>query len=695
MSPVTPRGVCPESSRSRSLDAIVLPAQTAKSRTTYASAEHIFTSRLQEQKAQLPQQFLAFAVLADHMASELYSSLDPQKCDIRLLTVLPRERQPLTISPTTPVAGDNDKSTTAMDVRCTLKTESLNHRPSYIALSYTWGEEAPSATIWINSQPMLVRENLEIALRHIQMADRSTNVWIDAICINQEDDLEKSDQVRMMNKIYDRAVEVLVWLGPAKDDSDIAMERFEIIGKRAIEAGIQDFRASTDIPNWFSPDLDERLSRLKRSLNGLAESEGLELFHQAFVPFSKRSYWTRVWVLQEMSIPRCVTLLCGSKKLDVTTFIAASNFCAFARWSLSTRFILKDRFDSVTGEQLRSISSNPPSSGPNVLIGARRRYHSETGERESLRSLLQRTCLCGSVRSPLNAKDARDKIYGLLAIASDSDQLGILPDYKKPTIEVYTDVTRALIGRGQLSILTWCQQSKRIEGLPSWVPDFSSDIREACGEDAMTGALFCASGNTEFPGISKIPYTDKHSLGLCGIKVDIIANLGTTWNLPLNALFDSKTAQRLINEVEAFCKQSSLYTSHSKALDASMRVPCADQEIRGQSRRRASSSIRVQYDILRSQGARAYDLEAAQYRTAMTFQHDRKPFLSNEGHAGLAPCNAESGDHICIIFGSTVPLILRALPEEKFRLIGEAYVYGIMDGEWSDDDGEISTFFLD
>ena len=181
----------------------------------------------------------------------------------------------------------------------------------------------------------------------------------------------------------------------------------------------------------------------------------------------------------------------------------------------------------------------------------------------------------------------------------------------------------------------------RIEGLPSWVPDFSSDIREACGEDRTTGPLFCASGDMKFPGISTTSYTDKRSLSLRGTKVDIIADLGTAWNPPLNVPFDIEIAQRLINEVEAFCKQSSLYTSHSKALDASMRVPCADQEIHGQSRRR---SIRVQYDVLRWQGTRAYDLKAGQCRTAMTFQHDRKPFLSSKGHVGLGPVSAEPGD---------------------------------------------------
>lgn len=278
-------------------------------------------------------------------------------------------------------------------------------------------------------------------------------MWVDAICINQQNIPERNHQVQMMDKIYERAVEVLVWLGPAEHDSDKAMEKLEDIGKKAIEAGMQAFRASTDIPDWFSPQVDERLSRLRLSLNGLAEREGLELFHLSLVPLSKRAYWSRVWVVQEFSIPQNVTLICGTKKLDLTIFIAAFNFYAFARWTLNSRFTLEDRYDRVIGPQLRDISSNVPSTAPNSLIGARRRYHSETGERESLKFLLQRTCVCDSFRLPLEAKKSHDKIYGLLAMATDTNQLGILPDYKKPIVEVYTEVTRALIANGDISIL--------------------------------------------------------------------------------------------------------------------------------------------------------------------------------------------------------------------------------------------------
>ena len=125
-----------------------------------------------------------------------------------------------------------------------------------------------------------------------------------------------------------------------------------------------------------------------------------------------------------------------------------------------------------------------------------------------------------------------------------------------------------------------------------------------------------------------------------------------------------------------------------------MRIPCADQQVYGNTKRRASGSICSQYNKIRLIGEIEFDHDAALYRHAMTFQRDRRPFLSNSGHVGLAPARAEPGDCICIIFGSPVPFILRASTEGKFVLIGEAYVYGIMDGEWLDYDQAPLTFFI-
>ena len=627
------------------------------------------------------------------MASSLYRSLDPQKREIRVLTILPCGDHIRAVPLTQPEPADEDSSTNAAEIHCVLQTVSLEDKPPYTALSYTWGTDVPSTAVLINSKPVFVRRNLAAALHHLQQKDRSLNIWVDAICINQNDTKEKSRQVQMMAKIYERSMGVLVWLGPAADESDAAMEKLRDIGEKAIDAGMQDFR-TTDMPNWLDPDLDERLQRLKTSLDGLAEREGLETFHPALIPLSKRTYWSRIWVLQEFSLHKTVMIQCGSRRLDVTTFGTAFCFCAFAEWTLSTRSKLKDYRDPKSKFLSVSGKVNSPSGAPNQLFGTRRRYHSETGERENLCSLLERTCMSDYAVRSLNATDPRDKIYGLLGLATDSGQLGILPDYEKTIIEVYNDTSRKLIATGETSILSWCQQSTRMEGLPSWVADFASDIPTAYGANRSNDSLFSASSNTKFPGLSLSLPDDPYSIGLSGVKVGIITDLGSVWTPEIRPTWSWKGATRLIYEVEAFCGQSTLLNSPEQALDASMRIPCADQQYYGSTRRRAPSSIRSQYDKIRLMEGFGFDHDAFLYRHAMTFQRDRRPFLSNGGHVGLAPARAESGDCICIILGSPVPYILRASTEGKFVLIGEAYVHGIMDGEWLDHDHAPLTFLI-
>jgi hypothetical protein len=599
--------------------------------------------------------------------SRLYRSLDPRKHEFRILTILSSEDH-IPAVPPSQLRGGNDSSINAADIHCILQTASLDDEPSYTALSYVWGTDEPSTAVLINGKLVLVRKNLAAALRHLRQTDRSLNIWIDAICINQDDNEEKSHQVQMMGKIYKSCVEVLAWLGPADDESDTAMEKFESIGNKAIEAGIQDFRAA-DMANWFEPGGDERVCRIKVTLNELAVQEGRGLYHQSMIPFSKRDYWTRVWMVQEISLAPTVTIVCGSKRLSFTTFGAASNFVAFARWTLHTR--------SLSG------SGHAPSAAPNVLIGARRRYHLETGEQESLRSVLQRTCILRPAGNPLKATDARDKIYGLRGLASDSEKLGIRVDYDKSTTEVYADVARAMIADGHTTILAWCQQPTGVEQFPSWVPDFSSHIREPCGEDHLAGPLFCASGSTALSQISISQGADRYLLRLLGTKIDTIAELGTAWEPLVDSPFNRAGAQQLLNEVETFCNRSLLLCTPEQASDAKMRIPCADQAGLGAARSRASSSIREEYELLRlPETYTSQRVVNQQYEVAMGFQHHRKPFLSAEGYVGLVPAVAEIGDIIIIIFGATVPFVVRELDGGKVQLIGEAFVYGIMDGEF-------------
>ena len=152
--------------------------------------------------------------------------------NIRLLRLLPAE-----------------ESTSVL--QCELFEYSLQNsnnatRP-YEALSYVWGSEKTPRSVIMGKQNLKITENLHTALLHLRDHEIPRIFWIDAVCINQSDDIEKAQQIPLMAEIYARASRVVVWIGDAKDDSDQALEAIRAAGKtkahqppkRAISALLQ------------------------------------------------------------------------------------------------------------------------------------------------------------------------------------------------------------------------------------------------------------------------------------------------------------------------------------------------------------------------------------------------------------------------------------------------------------------------
>jgi len=93
----------------------------------------------------------------------------------------------------------------------------------YSALSWKWGDRTRMAVIYIEGKIFEVRHNLFADLQQLRHPALTVRLWVDAICINQDDDSEKSVQIPLMPKIYGLAHSVCVWLGEAANDSHLAM----------------------------------------------------------------------------------------------------------------------------------------------------------------------------------------------------------------------------------------------------------------------------------------------------------------------------------------------------------------------------------------------------------------------------------------------------------------------------------------
>ena len=188
-----------------------------------------------------------------------------------------------------PFSGHGSAKTLSAD----LKTVRLQQNESlasteFEALSYFWGTENADRTLFLNKIPFFIRPNLDAALREFCKGKTERVLWIDAICINQDDVKERNQQVRMMSSIYRHAAKVIIWLGPRWT------ERKEV----AAEA-IQDFvhrqRRGTDSQQLFSflENPNNRLEITRFETKSVDYTGG---HWPVLMDFFDRPWWRRVWV---------------------------------------------------------------------------------------------------------------------------------------------------------------------------------------------------------------------------------------------------------------------------------------------------------------------------------------------------------------------------------------------------------------
>ena len=110
-------------------------------------------------------------------------------------------------------------------VKCELQSAVFGpDTPKYIALSYCWGDAIHKTWISCNGQRLALTKDLLNAIRKLRRKGETMMLWVDQICINQEDVEERGSQVQLMRKIYKNAANVLIWLGDEADKSNMAME---------------------------------------------------------------------------------------------------------------------------------------------------------------------------------------------------------------------------------------------------------------------------------------------------------------------------------------------------------------------------------------------------------------------------------------------------------------------------------------
>ena len=446
--------------------------------------------------------------------ADLYARYEIQGQQIRLIRVMPAK--------------------TANDaVQCRFFVGDLEQDFEYHALSYVWGDVTSTETIYVNGVPFAATTNLAAYLR----ARRTVfcgeelfdhEIWIDAICIDQSNVGEKTEQVLMMRKIYERACLVIAWLGSDPDDE------YEVPFK-IIEIGCEQAIAKTTLPSveWMEP----HASWLCKE-TGAEDKNMLNPAWNSFKPFFENSYWSRVWTLQEIVVPRNrpVFLQAGTKVIPAVGLFWLAEWIDSVRKCQRPNFIPKILWAGFTTEvwlerhvgflrvmeilaareevgRLAARLAAPKDSAAYARL-ARRGFASDW----SLK-------VWGWYRR--QAQDPRDFIYGYLGLTD----LPLKPDYSKPIREVFLEYARLGVQHDLGELLREAGHLDTFDSdqlcweLPSWAPSLN---RSQHGRGSVIGHLFPYHADRMLPTAEPFKQearVESSALILSGIPFDHVVEI--------------------------------------------------------------------------------------------------------------------------------------------------------------------------
>ncbi|MCJ1397003.1 hypothetical protein MMC11_000195 [Xylographa trunciseda] len=535
------------------------------------------------------------------MASLRYSPLDSLKKEIRLLCPLLRQR------PDQPAIGRNGSS--AIDLVVTpdlslvfeLQVVSINDEPVYTALSYVWGGVEDLKPITVNGSSFLVTRNLNDALQHISFEDIAPSIWIDSICIDQNNYIEKTEQLQLVGTVYSNAVRVLVWLGLPTENSDVLAEVVLKFAKNVRRRFNVPSSPKYDLVDYIEYDLE---SEIYEDVNAAIQTVGNQDlvsmtaidFIRAFMIFiCGREWWYRVWVLQEFVLAKQVQFQVGLRRIglqELATFLLASAV------TLTGSILQRGLTDS------QSLSSQFGWDWLMYMLSYRERRHQKSKiENGSMVFELLCTTYCRPAwrdggNYSLKATDERDQIYGLVSLFQDYKSLGLTVDYRKTWQDIYSEVAQKLIQAGYLDILAFCQAKclSNDAGLPSWdqpiqVPNAWFKTSGKSSKTVLGNSLFAAASTSKalatFSMASNADECSAQSMQITGVFVDEVMEIKSTY-LRSNATTSfhrQLLLGKLFREIQHLCKQSErlgLHTYTAASLrDAAWKMPVFDHELDG------------------------------------------------------------------------------------------------------------------
>ena len=524
--------------------------------------------------------------------------------------------------------------------RCELVHTTLDRDIEYAAISYAWGKLDEYSPVLIDETGCLTVTNSLFEVLCRLSSDKTLDYWVDQICIDQYNLAERNQQVQLMGQIFGKAILTFVWLGKADDSSRSAFDLIEILARSNLSlAEVLDIRQRDN-----NSHLMDFLSSKK------IKNETEEPRWVAIQELSERSWFSRLWTFQEVVTSKDVVFLCGKHSCSHDNLLRA-----FYLWEA----VHGHRTSGMANTELTRVQRSRYLSGQSVLLID---LLLETSEGNYDCTLLH------------------DRVYALLALQDQQRRCRVTIDYNQSAQSLYIEVARSIISSTQNIRLLHRQRYGMLEGLPSWVPDW----------DCKNDNLSIDDGRVSFSCSKKTTHTFEESLpqylvtrGKVVAKITRIAAhrftdyqweysegnfrswLGDNGLIPLIAAELRKRSDHQHNPLET--------KGYIKWLIA-MTVTCGRFQAEGSSDFKAGNTEDYSdlSTIIQSYGS--------SYLRSLAKCRGRKLAVLDNYPLGLVPDFAKPGDLVCVLDGSSTPMVLRKI-ERDFESIGECYVHGIMYGE--------------
>ena len=635
-----------------------------------------------------------------------------------------------------------DSPTDKSNIHISLVAYSLENAPPYHALSYCWGTQKAKKQIDCDGQSLNITPSLHLALQHLgellpreQQPGSDVWLWIDQICINQQDVPERNHQVNMMGKIYSQALRTVIWLGP---DSNFAEPAFGLVQK--IHAVVEkDYPDHENTPLFTVPKYDENLHEEMNKKRGLPDLESEQW--TALQELLDAEWFTRVWIFQEAILSRQDPIIfCGKEKCSWNVFSTA---CAWA-WRMDYH---------EEGYLPRSISN----------IESIRRVWKQK-DKWTMSGLLYLTF------DVFNATNPSDKVFGLLGLAQHAGQSVPDADYKLTPAQTYCRMAKRLIHEdGNLAVLSLPTCRNQLvpdlyrefgrqaswENTPSWTPNFDTSLLTSefvyAEEDKPTGMWkldwrsHCKASGDE-PARTRVsdfhPQTDNWpTLELHGLEideVDVCFEINSWTGLELQRLklwkwVDPDLLEDTIGyqSKAAYLGQLKIKTHQLRTVYQGLRLPLVlrlwDQVLQTHPEvemmtlaksvwRATTAGMNLDRNPLtdsdfgnfaaymvdmyskwgnrfKSSGPRFHNSfrtlfskhvdggEKAQYEDAMRSACTiRRCFITKKGRVGVGSSSLRKGDTVAVIFGAGTPHLLRQYKND-WLFVGDCYLDGVMEGQ--------------